>query len=362
VATLEAGEIVEVIQIKAGWAQVEYGDVIGWARSKDLINVNVPMPFPRASHQLVYDNKSDRFILFGGRPNLLNDTWAYDANANVWTYREPANSPPGGEGPMAYDSQSDRIILFVGRIGDPPFKDIPSETWAYDYNTNTWTNMKPEITPPLSLAPRMVYDSESDRMILFGGNDALRYPDLYYLNQTWAYDFDSNTWEKMEPELSPLGRNGFAMAYDEESDRAIIFGGDTEFKDPIPTSHDVTADTWAYDYNTDTWEAMKPAEAPLPRSFDRSIYRGVSDQIILFGGVNELAQTSFGDTWAYNYNTDTWTELKPAASPPSYGWYGMAYSTKADKIIMFGGGPAREDQTLDLWIYDPKANTWTKSN
>jgi hypothetical protein len=35
---------------------------------------------------------------------------------------------------MAYDSESDRVILFGGCLGQT----VWNETWAYDYNDNKW--------------------------------------------------------------------------------------------------------------------------------------------------------------------------------------------------------------------------------
>lgn len=47
-----------------------------------------------------------------------------------------------------YDSESDRAIIFGGSI-----KNLEvgyNDTWSYDYNTNTWTNMSPATNPPAS--------------------------------------------------------------------------------------------------------------------------------------------------------------------------------------------------------------------
>ena len=42
---------------------------------------------------------------------------------------------------MAYDAESDRVILYAGQSedeNDDPIK--RGDTWAYDFNTNTWTH------------------------------------------------------------------------------------------------------------------------------------------------------------------------------------------------------------------------------
>jgi N-acetylneuraminic acid mutarotase len=91
-----------------------------------------------------------------------------------------------------------------------------ADTWAYDYNTNTWKEMAKG--PPKHLGARLAYDSESGRIILFGGSDIATWR---YINDTWSYDFNTDTWTEMKPATSPPGRNYQAMIYDAKSDRVL---------------------------------------------------------------------------------------------------------------------------------------------
>lgn len=72
----------------------------------------------------------------------------------------------------------------------------------------------------------MAYDKESDRVILFGGQtgDNLRDPRSYN-GETWAYDVEANKWTEMKPASGPRGRSAAELTYDAESDRVIMFGG-----------------------------------------------------------------------------------------------------------------------------------------
>ena len=249
---------------------------------------------------------------------------------------------------MEYDAQSDRVILFLGVL-DPSGGSVEietgGETWAYDYNTNTWENMEPTETPLGLLGPGMAYDAGSDRMIVFGGLDAESFVPL---NDTWAYDFDSNSWTKMEPEDHPRGQNFCAMDYDESLDRVILF--------------DNSGNTWSYDYGTDTWEELKeyvPAEGPSPRIYSDMVYDPRSERMILFGGVRPDSEYPHADTWAYDCSSNTWAEMAPDTYPSERGWHAAVYSTKEDRVVLFGGGPSREEFTDETWVYDPGANTWT---
>lgn len=311
-----------------------------------------PNPRPRAVHQMAYDAESDQVILYGGVVSsegyTVKDIWAYDPGANTWERMKSEPAPGKGDGPMTYDTESDRVILFLGcrfdLSDDPHYDCVPaSETWAYDYNTNTWSNMEPAESPHGPLWTRMAYDAESDRMILFGGWDPTNLADGGAFTETWAYDYNTNTWTKMEPEVSPPDRHSHAMAYDAESDRVILWGG----RGPVPI--DVSS-VWAYDYDTDTWEELESSGAPGPVGNAAMVYHVVADRTILYAE-KEL--------WAFDYNTNTWTQLSDSPMPGKLTGHAMVYSDEADRVILFGGGPTYESFGDKTWTYDLSTDTWT---
>src|SRR2546426_452992 len=295
-------------------------------------------PPSRYKHAMAYDSKSDRVILFGGNSYgnaVFNDTWAYDFNTNTWTDMTPTARPLGrSDHAMAYDSASDRVILFGGGFYD---------TWAYDFNTNTWTDMTQTSGPPGRDGPAMAYDSATDRVILFGGSVRSRGD----CNETWAYDFNANTWTDLA--TTPPARYGHAIAYDSRSDRVILFGG-------LIGPYDVRNDTWAYDFNTNTWTDMAPLVGPPVRDFHAMAYDSRSDRVILFGGQGSSGVVN--DTWAYDFKSNAWTNLAPASSPLGRDADAMAYDSAADRVILFGG-QGSSGVVNDTWAYDHGTNTWT---
>lgn len=293
-------------------------------------------PPGRGEHGMAYDAESDRVILFGGWTGASNDeTWAYDFNTDSWTNMAPSVRPSARSAhpAMVYDSESDRIILFGGYVSGYGGSD---ETWAYDFNSNTWTSMSPATRPPALSSHNMAYDSESDRVILFGGLDK----DRERRDETWAYDFNTNTWSKMTPTTGPSPRAVHGMAYDSESDRIILFGGYTgEYDD----------ETWAYDFNNNTWTSMNPLTKPSPRVTYTLAYDSASDRVILFGGATEDGRDD--ETWAYDYNTNTWTNLEPATRPASRYWHQMAYDSESERVVLFGGYCGTPGGCDDTWAY-----------
>ena len=306
-------------------------------------------PSARGFVSMAYDSESDKFTLFGGHSggdttdpaHFSAETWTYDVATNTWTDMKPVSGPKARSSPgLAYDSESDRVILFSG--DDNLVLSLP-DTWAYDYNTNTWTEMAKG--PANRYGFRMAYDSESDRIILFGG---FRFPSES-LNDTWAYDFNSDTWTQMQPSTSPAGRAYYGMTYDAQIDRVIVFGGDVNMTP--------RADTWTYDFNTDTWEEVKldTGTPPRGRRWHAMVYDAGADRTILYGG-----HTGGSETWVFDYSLRTWTQLETDQAPGKRSMHSLAYSSAAERVILFGGQLFSEyDYTDQTWSLDLNSNTWT---
>ena len=248
-------------------------------------------PSPRLGHAMAYDSESDRVLLFGGETaplsNVLNDeTWVYDLNTDTWENRNPSPRPSARvQHAMAYDADSDRIILFGGWTGTGQ----STETWAYDFDSNTWTRRNPSESPLPRGGHFMAYDAASDRIVLFGGGDGTT-----DLGDTWAYDYDGDRWIRMNPGTSPSPRHGAAMAYDADADRAVLYGG-----------IDGGDETWVYDVNGDAWTLADEGSGPSSRFGARVSYDTESGRIVLFGG------SSGGDeTWSHRF----------VSPPPSFPW------------------------------------------
>ena len=327
-------------------------------------------PWNRSGPELmVYDVESKKTILFGGLiPDLLtdedftfyDDTWTFDYNTTTWTNQSPSIMPTGREYfGSAYDIESDRMIIFGGMesTGTGSYTEADPETWVYDTNTNTWTNMSPSVSPSPRLIMSMTYDLESDRVILFGGltRDLSMTAEPFY-DDTWAYDYNTNTWEQMSPSNSPLKVVEYGLAYDIESDRCILFGGSLGTSAPIASR--IVNETWAYDYNTDTWTKLVTNNAPSPRTVGGIAYNNKSDRIVMFGGWKETGSIPehYSDTWAFDYNTKTWTEMNSPTHPRRSS--SMVYDYSADKMVHFGGFvPAAPSYELnDTWAYHYQLN------
>ncbi|MHA2303524.1 MAG: Kelch repeat-containing protein, partial [Candidatus Thorarchaeota archaeon] len=323
---------------------------------------------PNILGDLEYDSESDRVVFWGGAVDIVenvyvSETWTFDDNSGTWEQMSPDPTPPGRtRGEITYDSESDRIILFGGSLDsgyDPA--DIMNDCWAYDLNTNLWNNvawdwqeMTPVDSPDAAMHAAMTYDSESDLVVMFSCAT-----DEAIINETWTYDYNSNTWTNMSPAVAPSRRVGTGLVYDEESDLIVLFGGQygtTQY-----------GDTWIYDVNTNTWTNMSPAVAPENRAWPGMVYDSKSDLIILFGGFNyssALDYYEYDDTWTYDVNSNTWTEMSPSVHPSARDDVAMAYDEESELVVLFGGYDPESYATFyshnDTWVYNTTADTWTE--
>ena len=299
-------------------------------------------PVARGYHALVDVPGDLGVVVFGGFSGPppdgreLTDTWSFAADRGWQDLAPDPAAPVTDRGVLIGESGMVLTDLGGTRVLDPA-----------DPGWKLVGTQEPEV----NVGGRLVYDSESDKVLLFTATGATWATSTV---ATWAYDHDIRTWTRMNPRSSPSARGWPAMAYDSASDRVVLFGGGNDVDD--------LGDTWSYDLNTDTWQELQPAVAPDPRSYSAMAYDPASDRMILFGGAAGpcCEEVTFNDTWAYDVDTNTWTELAPSYGPNATGWHAMALEADTGQIVLFGGGPDREHYRADTWLLDPGTDTWSQ--
>jgi len=250
---------------------------------------------------------------------------------------------------VALDPQSKKVVLFSTFVNCDSFG-CGVETWIYDIATNTFENVSPSVQPSLRWGSRMAYDTGSKRAILFGGSDGIT---AETLNDTWAYDFHSNTWTEMKPAKSPPPHHFAALTYHPLADRIVLFGGYN-----IPADKYLN-DTWTYDHNNNTWTAVQTPRRPQARLYHTIAWDLWSNKIILFGGISKLYEPVLDDTWALDLKNNTWTKLRPKLFPSARAWQVMEGTWTGP--LLFGGSPQHDPYTLDdTWSYNPLTNKWVE--
>lgn len=302
-------------------------------------------PFARYLGGLAYDTLKKRIVLFGGSNDTLtnprlSDLWEWDGSN--WTPKSPAAplAPPAryGHG-LAYDTERERMVLFGGRLNDASTKF--ADTW--EWNGQTWTEKSPAPTlqrPAKRYFHSLAYAAARKRTVLFGGqaeNGAA-------LSDTW--EWDGTAWVERTPASSPSGRYGYALAYDSARERVVLFGGCTSLNGDC--SVNLLGDTWEWDGNN--WEARSVATAPPARAYHAMAYDSTRHRVVLFSGY--LGPGSLpSDTW--EWDGTTWVQLTPSVSPTGRYSSAMAYDVQRKRVILFSGTRLMSPYTpQDTWEWD----------
>lgn len=135
-------------------------------------------PLGRSDHAVVYDSLRNRMVIFGGwdkeKKEPLKDTWAFyfDDGSHgrpYWKQIKTKYSHPPERRHVTgvYDAVRNCFIVFGG-FGDEGYV---NDVWALDLKTDIWVNLTPGPQPRLD--HQAVYDPDSKRLLLYGGDARL---------------------------------------------------------------------------------------------------------------------------------------------------------------------------------------------
>lgn len=302
-------------------------------------------PAARFDYGMAFDARSGRAVMFGGflsqtpAPIWTNETWSYEVATKRWELMRPATAPSPRHYPgMVYDEKADRMILFGGAL---PQGKLSNETWTYDVDTDTWSEMRPAAAPsPRSSWSGMIYDPVGDRVILHGG-----WTGRENASDLWVYDLKKNTWTM----LADGPRSGQSLAYDPVIHRVVAFGGS-----PVPGSR--SAGTWSFAPGPDSWSEVSTSRAPSPRSSPMQ-YAASVRKIVLFGG--STATGELAETWTYDVATNAWAQRHPDPAPSARHGFKLVYDRTSKMLLLFGGGIGSKPLD-DMWSYDAEQDRWTR--
>ena len=307
---------------------------------------------------MVYDARADRVILFGGRSGnvLLNDTWAYDLTNDTWTNLTPPVGPSPRVWPqMAYANASGRVLLFSGE--DDPYRlEGAEDFWAYDYASNTWSNLTPAALPPSRFWGNMAYDTAAAQMVLFGGlHNRPTIGWMPLLNDTWTYDDRHDVWSE-EPPTQALNLSApGGMVYDSRDGVVLLYRGLATSYDEWSGGTYVANETWRYPGAGETWTRLSTRGQVVHRWGVGMVYDAQADKTILFGGCSRfLGPPCFSGTWAYEASNAMWADVSGGQAPSPRASPSMAYARDGMTVLFGGGIPSGIGSAVpynDTWVY-----------
>ena len=368
-------------------------------------------PPDRSAFTLIYDSKRQCFVVFGGgrQPGYLlwNDAWRFSAGADQVTWEALA---PSGDSISAYatagaiyDAKRDRMVAFGGSKALPGGGSLSqsSDVLALDFSpAPRWTLHAGELySPTAAYASACLYDSLSDRMIVFPrnwSNSGVRALSLDDLTSWTIYDTTGT-------EGPPV--RGVYAARDVRRSRGIVLSPELQVREVSLTSRpgiqelDPGEDRARADRRLYLWPPRVPA---FPNTRDGSLYvwggflstdpaaahvlwrfapdetphwskralegevptcrMGVAtaydfrrDRWLMYGGYSETPGESAWPVealWAFEASFPRWTRLSPTTATsgpgPRYS-SAMAYDAFRDRLILFGGSVRAWGRANDTW-------------
>jgi cysteine-rich repeat protein len=340
-------------------------------------------PAPRFGPGMAYSPARQAVVLFGGHyhPNdmPLSDTWEYTASG--WKLISLGINPPGRRRTTLTRAGND--VALVGGFGVTGSTEAFDDVWNYTCTTpctttsasGAWSLAPVTLSPSPRSKAALVHDETRDELIVVGGlsNEASNGA----RTDTWR--FMQGVWQVARNQEPPPRRRDHASAYDRKRDRVVVFGGSAGNDALIPTV--LYADTW--EWNGQDW--TQGPNGPPARSGAAMAYDDEDDVIVMFGGRDmstatmadtwELADGSWrevasatsppccgkmvydpnakriiyvqdGQTWAYDDHA--WTQLDAAGTPARTG-FGLAYEQRRGAVMLFGGRAANGAVHADLW-------------
>lgn len=237
-----------------------------------------------------------------------------------WEQLSPSSSmSERTQASMAYDSQRDRMLVFGGTSGLAYLNDL----WQWPLATaGPWARIYPTGAPPDAFS-QIFYDAPGDRLVAFASGLIL------------GLDFaGSPRWTNLTPTgIAPPPRPDAAVAHDPQNQRLIIYGGGY-----VGNAH---TDVWIAHLGASPYFEQVVPEGPEPfaRAAAGAVYDPVGDRLIVFGGtgITSGATGYFSDVWALSLGAHpTWQLL--SASAPFQGFVRGIHYVHAHKLLVPYGG------------------------
>ena len=315
--------------------------------------------------QIAVNDPGGFAIMYGGataRAGISNATWLVNETTAVWSeLSTPVAPPPRTDFSLASGAGCGVAVLFGGEVNATSREDT-NDTWLFNYSTLTWTN----ITGPVGPAPRqgaaLAVDDATCQAVLFGGSDAAyasgNSTGSVQWNDTWVLSLATRTWVPLAAVNAPPSLTDSGFLYDNETNYFLLYGGCEGL---------CSASLWRFDLGNATWSLLPAAAvAPPGRGGADWVYGWTHDVAVLSMGyqLEGTAKIALNDTYIYEIGNNRWDSVGAPTPTPRYyapaGWLG---SNGCPGMVLLGGALAPTDPP-DQWFLDEapdlslQCNTW----
>ncbi len=165
----------------------------------------------------------------------------------------------------------------------------------------------------------------------------------------WRYDLVTDTWKRLAPRgAKPAPRFGHNAVW--TADRGlVVFAGQR--------GTDFFGDLWAYDPTTDSWSEL-PGNGSAPKArYGSCMILGLDGRLWISHGFTFAGR--FDDTRAYNLATERWTSIAPDGRRPGERCLHDCFTSATGELVLYGGQDNTSAALADLWVTRPDG-TWER--
>lgn len=319
------------------------------------------VPSGRKDSALAYDPVRRKVVLYGGLTDngvaggtitYLSDTWEMDPDTGNWTQRAPASNPGARYGAgMAFDTTRGTVILFGGTttLG------FNGETWEWNGTAGTWTKLTPVTSPSARTGQAMVTYVRGgvNKILMFGGAGSSVFVGY---DTTWEWDGAGlGNWFNRTPVSGgiPDTRGSPGLAWDTDRQRVMMYGGYDYLSGAAPYDRN---DLWEWNPSLLTWTLRTIASPPPLRTNPFGfVYDLARRKVLLWGGMDRSPFNPMADVWEWDATTTTWADRTPSGGLfPARESFAAFYDPVRKAPTMFGGGGNFwEAFKQDAWEWQP---------
>lgn len=304
-------------------------------------------PSARDRHTAIWTGS--KMIVWGGDTNSseTNTGAIYNPASNTWSATSLTSAPAARYFHTAVWSGSE-MIVWGGQDGNG---DMFSSGARYNPVSNTWNATSESGLAPMPRREHVAVWTGS-RMIVWGGVEGDD-PEVI-VNTGASYDPVADTWSALGASgVAPIAKRGHQAVW--TGSEVLVWGGRAQGPDgPISTNSGSR-----YNPSTGVWAdiAQTAFGVPTGRTKHTAIWTG--DEMIVWGGTDNLTQLNSGSR--YDPDTNTWTVMSTGGSVPN-GRYSHAAVWTGTEMIVWGGYDedfADGSQYANVGgRYNPSSNTW----
>lgn len=321
-------------------------------------------PGLRADHSSIYDSTGQRMVMFGGQDgsNFLNDVWTLNLdkltannNSSDWTPKTPTGIPPSIRAghSAVFDSKSNRMIVFGGLDGnDASFK---NDVHVLDLSGGmSWTSITISggVPAPVGrMGHTAIYDPINEMVVVFGGTDGTtELGDVGFLRV--PMNSPSFSWVSFSPGTGPVKRTKHSAVYDAVGKRMIIFGGLDNLT--VPDGSLLNQDTWSLSLGAGIqWSSVPTPGSPSFRKGHTAVCDTLNQRMLVFGGdLTGIGIPLSSEFWSLKLNTPVWGLQTPSSAPGARNAHTAIYDSQNGRIVIYGGIDELGGNLDDVWVTD----------